>query len=435
MNTFSGGIHPPSNKKFSKNSPIDKGFRPSFVVLPLLQHIGAECTSLVKKGDEVTAGQRLAESDQFVSSPVHASVSGKVLAVEPRLHPCLGKVQSVVIEVQEEQKKWQEKTKDEIAKISIENLKAKIKEGGIVGLGGAAFPAFIKLSPPKDKKIDTLIINGAECEPYLTSDYRMMLEEPAGIIKGIRLLAKVLDVENIFIGIEENKPDAIEQLNQELQLLNEKNIKVCSLQEKYPQGGEKQLISAIAKRKVPSGKLPMDVGVCVHNVSTAFAVYELIYKDKPLIERVVSVTGDMIAEPKNILVPMGSLYKDLVDYCGGLTGEAEKVIMGGPMMGFAQYSLDVPVIKGTSGIIFNKKDESASDKDYPCINCGRCVSVCPMKLMPAKLCGLVEKEIYIELETNKIFDCMECGACAYICPAKKPIVHRIRQGKTVVKKI
>jgi Na+-translocating ferredoxin:NAD+ oxidoreductase subunit C len=439
--TFKGGTHPPSNKHLTKDLIIDKDFIPSKVIIPLIQHIGVPCQPLVKVGDKVSVGDKIAESDKFISAPIHTSISGTVKTIDMQPHPVLGKAMAITIEPEEiiknkkNQSLFSTQLEQDINKLSTELLKTKIKDGGLVGLGGAAFPTHVKLSPPENVDIDTLIINGAECEPYLTADYRLMLENPLEIIKGIELLAKILNVKNIFIGIEENKPKAIQILENTLLENNFFNIKIVTLKAKYPQGGEKQLISAITKRKVPAGKLPLDIGVCVNNIGTCFAAYEIIYKNKPLIERVLTVSGDIIKNPKNILVPIGSLFSEIIDYCGGFTTQpAKKIIMGGPMMGISQHTLELPVIKGTSGIILEKQDKSDSDKDYPCINCGRCVNTCPMGLSPGRICALIEQEQYIDLKQEGILDCMECGACTYACPAKKAIVQKIKLAKLKLKK-
>ncbi len=436
IKTFLGGTHIPSYKTLTKTKKIDTLFIADRVSIALLQHIGAECRPIVKKGDKVIAGDLIAESDQFVSAPIHASISGEITDVGKITHPISGKTVSVINIKRDENikpKEWVIKSEDIVNKLDSKEIINKVKQSGIVGLGGAAFPTHVKLSPPPGKNIDTLIINAAECEPYLTCDYRIMIEKPHEIIKGIMLIAKVLNVSDIYIGMEANKKDAAVILERTLNEMNlSRKIKIVLLKNKYPQGGEKQLIYAITRRIVQSKCLPMDVGVCVNNVGTAYAVYESIYKDKPLIERVVTFTGDAFREPRNLLLPIGAIVTDVINYCGGFIEEPQKLIMGGPMMGFAQYSAEIPIIKGTSGILAMIKDQSEVTKEYPCLRCGKCISVCPVGLKPTVLAKLVENERYDELEKAGIFDCIECGACDYLCPSKNNLVELIKKGKNIL---
>ena len=316
--------------------------------------------------------------------------------------------------------------------LSVDEMKNLIKEAGLAGLGGATFPTHVKLSPPADKKIDTVILNGVECEPYLTADHRLMLEKPDEILQGFKLIIKILGAERGIIGIENNKKNAIELMRKKSE--KERNIDVVSLPVKYPQGAEKQLIKACLNREVPSGGLPMDIGVVVQNVGTAFAIYEAVAMRKPLTHRVVTVTGPAVKEPKNVLVPIGTLFQDVITFCGGITENAGKIIMGGPMMGLSQPHQEIPVIKGTSGILIFKEDQAHLNREDPCINCGRCVEVCPSYLMPTTLQVLVYNEKFDDAERLHIMDCIECGSCSFICPANRYLVQSIRHGKREILK-
>jgi len=429
--TFRGGIHPPDKKELSKDSPITHAKQPKRVVIPLSQHTGAPCKSIVTIGQQVKKGELIGEPAGFVSAPVHSSVSGKVIAIG-EFQNAMGKmVMSVVIENDGKEEWTILKDNPDYKKLSPEELKEKVRSAGIVGLGGAAFPTSVKLSPPKEKPIDMVMLNGAECEPYLTADYRLMMEYPAEIVNGLKVLMKILDVKKGFIGIEKNKPDAIEKMKEAAG--EDPDIEVCALEVKYPQGAEKMLIKAVTKREVPPRGLPMDVKVVVQNVGTALAVYEAARYGKPLIERVVTVTGEGIQRPSNLLVTIGTMISELIDECGGFKGSG-KVISGGPMMGFALASLDVPVTKGTSGILVIPEKEVVHAEDFnPCIRCGRCIDACPMGLMPSILSVLSEKGHYEEMKEYNIFDCFECGTCAFVCPSKRPIVQLVRLGKSLVK--
>src|SRR3989338_552052 len=350
LRTFERGIHPSYNKELTQGKKIEKAAIPKKAVIPLQQHIGAPCKPLVKKGDMVTEGQKIGEATTFVTAPIHASISGKVKDIEKLPYPGGGKILSVIIEGDGTDREWDNHGDIglELGSCTAEALKNMIREAGIVGIGGAAFPTHVKISPPKEKRIDAFILNGCECEPYLTSDHRLMVEKPEKVLWGMKAIMKAIGVENGFIGIEENKPDAIEALER---VAKDTGIKVVALETKYPQGAEKMLIKAILDRKVPVGKLPMDVGVVVNNVGTALAVYEAIKYDKPLIDRVVTVSGNGVKEPKNLLVRIGTSFEDVLKQCGGITSDGEReVLNGGPMMGIAQTTLEVPVIKGTSGI-------------------------------------------------------------------------------------
>ena len=428
--TFRGGVHPKEGKHYSAHKPIESLPLSEQVIIPLQQHIGAPAEPVVAKGDTVTVGQVIGRADKFVSIPIHSSVSGTVKAVESHPHPLGARLMAVVIENDPEAEQNMKPTEDSgYLDLPAETMKKRVLEAGIAGQGGAAFPTHVKLSPPPDKKIDLLIINGVECEPFLTADHQLMLEAPDEILSGIRCLQTILNVKKVVIGIEANKADAIQIFTKKT--AKNTNIQVFSLPVKYPQGGEKQLINAVTGREVPAGGLPMDIGCVVQNVGTAFSVYEAVRYQKPLIERVVTVTGPGIRVPKNLRVRIGTPFQTLVDYCGGLTENAGKIISGGPMMGMAQFSLAVPVIKGTSGILILEDDMANQCEETPCISCARCVDICPMQLLPNQLATMVEYDKIDPAKSYGLFDCMECGSCAYICPAKRRLVHYIKLGKAV----
>lgn len=436
MKTFpKGGVHPPENK-ISAGIPIEVLPVPEQVIIPINQHLGAPAEPVVEKGDTVKAGQIIARSKGFVSANIHSSVSGKVLKVDKAIDSSGYKQTSVVINVEGDE--WLESVdlsgnhKREI-NLTGEEIIKKCSENGIVGMGGATFPSHVKLSIPPGKKCDVLIINGVECEPYLTSDHRLMLEKTVELLTGTSLLMKALGVEKAMIGVERNKTDAIEKLQAEVSEYN--GISVHSLKVKYPQGAEKQLIRALIKREVPSGGLPVDVGTVVHNVGTAYAVYEAVQNNKPLVERVVTVSGKDLKKPVNLLTRIGTPVSKLIDYAGGLPGSTAKVVNGGPMMGKAIASLDIPVTKGTSGIILFTDTESQRSETGPCIRCSKCISACPMGLEPYLLMTLTEKELYERAEKERIMDCMECGSCSYVCPANRPLLDYIRLGKANVGRI
>ncbi len=431
--TFKGGVHPPDHKELSSGAPIKATPPPSQVLIPLSQHIGAPCKCTVQIGQEVKKGELIGEATGFVSAPVHASVSGKVVAVMDVPNAMGRMVPAVVIENNGKDEWTQLKDDPGYMKLPGEELREKIKDAGIVGMGGATFPTHVKLSPPKEKPIDIAIINGAECEPYLTADHRMMVESPSEVIEGLKIIMKILGVNKGYVGIENNKPDAIAKMKEASS--GDSNIEVVALEVKYPQGAEKMLIKAVTGREVPAGGLPMDVGVVVQNVGTALAIYEACRYGKPLIERVVTVTGRGIQNPSNLMARIGTPVKELIEACGGFKEKPAKVILGGPMMGFAHYTLDVPVAKGTSGILVMPEGEhGTSDKYGPCIKCGSCIDACPMGLMPSMLSMLSEKGFYEETKEYHLLDCFECGTCTYVCPSKRPIVQFVRLAKSLIKR-
>lgn len=426
--TFKGGVHPDDAKIKTRSKALITPAPPSMVVLPVRQHIGAPSKVIVEKGQAVKKGQMVAEPGGFVSVPVHASISGEVKAIEPRLSPAGIKVQSVVIE-SDGKDEWYEgcNTEKSVSSMTPEEMREAVSTAGIVGLGGAAFPTHVKLSPPKDKSIDTVILNGVECEPYATCDHRLMLERPEDIVAGLKILMTILGCTSAYIGIEKNKPDAIKVMREKLKGV--KGAKVSGLKVKYPQGGEKQLIYSLTKRKVPAGGLPMDVGCVVQNVGTALAVYEAIAYGIPLIQRAVTITGNGVKEPVNIMARLGVTFDQLIEIAGGYTDKIAKLIMGGPMMGISQYTDDVPVVKGTSCLLALEEDEADTGLEQPCISCGMCVDVCPMKLVPTTLAQFVEHERWDEVKEYRALDCIECGCCTYICPAKRRLVENIKFGK------
>lgn len=428
--TFHGGAHPPEEKKWTEHKPIENLPLPEKVIIPLQQHIGAPADPIVDKGDSVKTGQPLAETTKFVSVPSHASISGTVSALEKRPHPLGTNLLSIVIENDGEDKWIDElKTDPDYMNLSIDEMKNRIQSAGIAGMGGAAFPSHVKLSPPDDKPIDTIFLNGVECEPYLTADHRLMLESPNAILNGLKLIMKILNVSQSIIGIEKNKRDAIKLMKG--LVASEKGISVLTLAVKYPQGAEKQLIKAGTGWEVPSGGLPMDVGCLVHNVGTALAIYDAVSSQKPLIERIVTVTGSGIQTPKNLRTRIGTPFKDLIAFCDGYSVDAAKLINGGPMMGVSQVTDEVPVIKGTSGILVLDEKEARLRDERPCIACARCVDVCPMKLMPSTIAALVEYKRTDESQKLGLLDCIECGTCSFVCPAKRNLIHYIKLGKAV----
>ena len=433
MKTFKlGGVHPPENK-FSADAAIEILPIPKRVFVATSQHLGSPATNLVKKGDDVKTGQLIAKSSGFISANIHSPVTGKVFKIDDVIDQSGYRRPAIIIDTIEDI--WDDgiEQSDKIEReitLSREEITRRINEMGVVGLGGATFPTHIKMMVPEGKKAELLIINGVECEPYLTSDHRLMLEKGEQILIGTSILMKALGVSKAMIGIENNKTDAIKHLSKLAESFN--GISVHALKVKYPQGGEKQLIKALTSREVPSGKLPIETGCVVDNVGTAFAVYEAVQKRKPLIDRIVTVTGNAAKKPSNFLVRIGTPISELIEKAGGIHENLGKVISGGPMMGKALTSPEVPVLKGTSGILLMLKDESKRERISNCIRCAKCISVCPMGLEPYLLEKLTFIENYEQAENQRILDCIECGSCHYTCPAGRPLLDYIRLGKSKV---
>lgn len=430
LKTFSiGGVHPPEHK-ISSNVRIEVFPVPKQVTIPLNQNLGAAAVPVVQKGDTVKAGQLLAKGEAFISSNVHSSVSGKVLRIDEVTDASGYRKAAVLIQVEGDE--WAsgiDRTPDLVTGFNLarEEIIEKIQAMGIVGMGGATFPSHVKLRVPEGKKAEYLLINGVECEPYLTADHRLMLEKGEEVITGVRILMKGLGVEKAIIGIENNKTDAITHLSALAKPYP--GISVAGLKVKYPQGGEKQLIKALLGREVPSGKLPIEVGCVVNNVGTAFAVYEAVQKNKPLVERIVTVTGFTVSRPGNYLVRIGTPVSELLAAAGADLEKSGKVISGGPMMGKALNSIDVPVVKGTSGILVLPLEASVRVATKACIRCGRCIRTCPMGLEPVQLAQYSARAMWDEAESNMIMDCIECGSCQYTCPSGRPLLDYVRLGK------
>jgi len=436
LKTFKpGGVHLHDQKHNTASFPLEIMPEPEAVIIPLSQHIGLPAKPIVAKGDKVFMGQMIGEAQGGFSAPVHSSVSGTVDTIGLFPHPIHGNSEAIRI-LSDGKSEWQNKSSDSKTSsrlFSSEELLQIIQNAGIVGMGGATFPTHIKLAPPKEHQVDVLIINGAECEPYLTCDHRIMLEKTDILLEGISILADLLKVKSIFIGIEENKKDCIIHLQQRIQdLASDLKPIVCGLKEKYPQGAEKSLIFACTGRVVPVGKLPYHIGAVVQNVATVVAIAEAVQLKKPLIERALTVTGDLVRNPKNLWVRIGTPLQNIIDYCGGLISEPEKVILGGPMMGLAQRSLDVPVCKGVSGILLMSSIEF--HEETACIRCGQCISNCPSGLMPLRIKELAEKQEFEKAKQYHALSCIECGICSYRCPAFIPLLNYIRNAKTEINK-
>ncbi len=413
--------------KITAASPIEPIPLPEKVIIPMQQHIGAENAPITPRGTPVLTGQKIGESEKYISAPVHATISGEISGSSVVINPPTGELTKTLSIISDGADKWVELEKAKDPKsLSVKKIIEKVKEAGIVGMGGAAFPTHVKLQPPKEKKIDTVILNGCECEPFVTADHRIMLEYGEQVLSGLNIIRKTLAPQNVYIGIEDNKEDAIEHLEE---LISKsafaQDFKIVPLKSKYPTGAERTLIEVILGREVPIGGLPMDVGVVVQNVGTAKAIHDAIFEGKPLVERVVTVTG-AVKQPKNLLVRIGTPLRNLIEYCGGTEEDANEIILGGPMMGISHFDLDFPVTKGTSCVLVK---ESIPVKEQECINCGRCLQVCPMRLMPTMLTKYAKTGRYDACVEAYVDNCVECGSCAYACPARIPIVQYIKVAK------
>jgi electron transport complex protein RnfC len=430
---FRHGVHPPEEKELTNRLPIRRMPYPEELVLPLRQHAGNPAKLCVAVGHHVERGDMVATADGFVSVPIHASAAGVVSAIEWRPHPDGSMAMAVVLRVDRYAPqvarprlvpKWEGLTPDEVV--------MAVQQAGVVGLGGAAFPTHVKLRPPAGSTVHTLIINGAECEPYLTSDHRTMAEYPARVLFGIRVMMHTLGVTSCIVGIERNKPDAIDAMRAAVPA--DLNVTILPLTVKYPQGAEKMLIQAVTGIEVPSGRLPVTVGVGVQNVGSVAAIAEVFETGLPLVERIVTVSGHGLKRPANLIVPVGTKLRDLLAFCDGVTPDAAEVIMGGPMMGLAQSNLDAPVIKGTTGIVVLARRETRGEKTYPCIHCGQCLDACPVFLNPSLLGDLARVGRYAEMAQEHLADCMLCGSCAYVCPSNIPLAQLFQASKTALKR-
>ncbi|MFL5386444.1 MAG: electron transport complex subunit RsxC [Longimicrobiaceae bacterium] len=431
--SFRHGVHPPDHKELTAKVPIRRMPFPDEVVLPLRQHAGKPARLVVKPGDHVERGDTLAEADGWISVPIHASASGTVAGVDWWPHPDGSMAEAVRIRVD----RWS----PQVARPrlvphwqGLETLEVvqAVQEAGVVGLGGAAFPAHVKLLPPQDARIELLLVNGAECEPYLTTDHRAMVEFPERVWYGTRIMMKALGVERGVIGVEMNKPDAVEALRHTLP--RDLDVSVLPLRVKYPQGAEKMLIRSVTGREVRSGQLPASVGVIVQNVATLACIAEVFETGLPLVERVVTVTGRGVRRPSNLIVPVGAKLRDVLEFCGGLTDDASEVLFGGPMMGASIADLDTPITKGTSGVVVLTRSESKPREVLPCIQCGRCLEACPVFLNPSRLGQLAQLGRYGEMEAMHLSDCMLCGSCAYVCPSNLPLSQMFALGKSALKR-
>ena len=431
LGTFKGGVHPRDGKDISKNTPIKEILPKGYLVYPMSQHIGAPAKPIVAIGDKVLAGQKIGEATGFISANIVSSVSGVVKAVEPRLTVSGNKVTSIVIENDNEYKEIDGiGERRDYTKLSKEEIRNYVKEAGIVGLGGAGFPNHVKLTPKDDNAIDYVIVNAVECEPYLTSDYRVMLEMPEKIVGGLKVVLSLFKNAKGIIAVEDNKPDAIKILRKAVE--GENNISISVLKTKYPQGSERKLIFATTGRKINSSMLPADAGCVVDNVDTIVAIYMAVCESTPLMRKIITVTGDAIKEPRNFEVKIGTSYSQLVEEAGGFKERPEKIISGGPMMGTAIFSLDIPVTKTSSALLAFTKDEVAENEPTACIRCGRCVEVCPSSLIPQKIIENVDgldNESFIALNG---MECYECGSCTYICPAKRRLTQAFKQSRKSV---
>ncbi len=427
--TFTGGIHPYDGKDLSKDKPIKDVLPGRELVYPLSQHIGAPAKAVVEKGERVLTGQKIAESAGFVSAPVYSSVSGTVKAIEPRRVVTGDMVMSIIVENDELYEDVGFYPVAPESKMSREDILDAIREAGVVGMGGAGFPTHVKLSPKEPGKIDYVIANCAECEPYLTSDYRRMLEEPEKVIGGLKLVLRLFEHARGILAVEDNKPDCIALLKKLTR--DEQRISVRALKTKYPQGAERQLIYAVTGRKINSSMLPADVGCVVNNVDTLTAVYRAVMEGRPLMERIITVTGDAVNQPRNFRVRIGMSYQDLVEAAGGFKCQPAKIVCGGPMMGFAMFGLNVPTTKTSTALLAFTEDEVAAMEPGPCINCGRCLEVCPGRVMPSRLADYAERFDEEAFLANNGMECCECGCCSFVCPAKRPLTQQIKSMRKI----
>ena len=427
--TFIGGIHPYDGKDLSRDRAIQNVQPGKELAYPLSQHIGAPAKPVVAKGDRVLVGQKIADAGGFVSAPVHSSVSGTVKTIEPRRVATGDMVMSIIIENDGLYEEIGFSGKKSLDAVKREEIVGLVREAGIVGMGGAGFPTHVKLSPKEPEKIDVVIANCAECEPYLTSDYRRMLEEPEKLVGGLKIILKLFPNAHGILAVEDNKPDCISLLKQHTR--DEPKISVKALKTKYPQGGERQLIYAVTGRRINSTMLPADVGCVVNNVDTMVAVYRAVMEGRPLMERIVTVTGDAVANTANFRVRIGSNYREVLEAAGGFKEPPEKIICGGPMMGFAMFGLDVAVTKTSTALLALSKDEVSAMEPGPCINCGRCVEVCPGRVVPSRLADYAEHFDEEAFLANYGMECCECGCCSFVCPAKRPLTQQIKSMRKI----
>jgi electron transport complex protein RnfC len=430
---FKHGVHPPEHKELTRHLGIRRMPFPDEIVLPLRQHAGKPAKACVRVGDRVERGDKVGEADGFVSVPIHSSGAGRVVDIDlwPHIDGTMSPAVRIVLEPHALNvprprlvPRWEG--------LSPAQVISAVQDAGVVGLGGAAFPTHVKLSPPKDFEVHSILVNGAECEPYLTSDHRTMVEYPERVILGVRIMMHTLGVRKAVVGVERNKPDAIEALGAHLP--TDIDITLLPLTVKYPQGAEKMLIQAVTGQEVPSGKLPVSVGVVVQNVGSAAAIAEIFQTGLPLIERIVTVSGEGIRRPQNLIVPVGTKLIDLLDYCGGVTDDAAEVVIGGPMMGVAQSNLDAPVTKGTTGVVVLTSEQIRGERVWPCIHCGRCLEACPVFLNPSLLGDLARSRRYEAMEELHLADCMLCGSCSYVCPSNIPLSQQFAFSKAMLRK-
>ena len=428
--TFKGGIHPYEGKELSKDQPIETYTPKGEMVFPLSQHIGAPAKPLVKKGDRVLKGQVIAEAGGFVSAPIHSSVSGTVKGIESRLTATGTMANAIIVENDQQYEEVEYHPASSLGELSKEEILKRIQDGGVVGMGGAGFPTHVKLSPKNPESIEYILVNGAECEPYLTSDYRRLLEYGEQVVEGLKVMLALFDKAKGYICIEDNKPDCIKKMEDLVRDIP--RIEVKTLMTKYPQGGERQLIYATTGREINSSMLPADVGCIVDNVETVTSIYRAVMLGKPVMERTVTVTGDAVSHPKNFMASIGTNMRELVDAAGGFKSTPDKIISGGPMMGFSMYQLDVPCTKTTSAILSFLKDEVSNAHETACINCGRCVTVCPGHVVPARLATFAQHGDMEKFQQYDGMECCECGCCSYICPAKRPLTQSIKSMRKMV---